>query len=217
MHRARGSIPAALWDTRDLSRAVLQDTTSFLPPTKPEVPSENISCRSTPEHRLDSAASQSSSLPHSTCTRPIHRHPQAWAPRLGCSQQQAIPQLQWLLFQWNFQESRCTDPPESSRTLVLQQDHCVMLVQQRIADVFAVSGMDCEIQCWPFPCSLVQATLIVFPLLFFFYFLRLLGDGDFITSVHFSSSWDVFSLLCLAAAFSCTATRISVHQLPGSS
>lgn len=92
-----------------------------------------------------------------------------------------------------------------------------MLVQQRIADVFAVSGMDCEIQCWPFPCSLVQATLIVFPLLFFFYFLRLLGDGDFITSVHFSSSWDVFSLLCLAAAFSCTATRISVHQLPGSS
>lgn len=173
VRRARGSIPAVLWDTRDLSKAVLLDTASLFPSTKPEVPSENILCRFTPEHCLDSAASRASSLPRSACA---HRHPQAWAPRPGCSQQQGVQQPQWLLFQWNFREFRCTDPPESSGTLVLQQDHCVMLVQQRIADVFAVSGMGWELQSWPFSCFLVQAALIIFPLFFFFfYFFEIVG------------------------------------------
>ncbi|XP_042647583.1 rhomboid domain-containing protein 2 [Tyto alba] len=117
---------AMLWDTRDLSTAMLQDTASLLPPTKPEKPLESVTCRPPLEPHRASAA-RASSLPHSVCARLIHRRLQVWAPWLGFRKHQDTQQPQWFLFQLNFQQSRCTDPPGSSKAIIQWQDHCVIL------------------------------------------------------------------------------------------
>lgn len=95
---------------------MLQDTASVLPTAKPQVPLESVLGRLTPEPRRDSAASWANPLSHSACARLSHSHLQPQAFWLVFSKHQGIQQPQWPLFQLNLPESRCTDPPESSRT-----------------------------------------------------------------------------------------------------
>lgn len=136
--RARGFRTAAhqdlamLWDTWDLSTA-MQDTALLLPPPKPEVPLQSAAFSPTLEPCLDSAARQASSLCHSRCAWLVLRHLSAWTSWLGLSKHQGIQKPQQLLFQLNFQKSRCTDPPESSRTRLAWEGDVMLMEQQLLA------------------------------------------------------------------------------------
>lgn len=128
--RARASSTAARQDmasrgdTRGLSTALQQDTASFPPSPKPEVPLGTFTPKPTPGPRRDSSASRASSPSHNMCAHQDYRHPWARSPWLGFSKPQGIQQPQHRSFQLNFPGSRCTDPPEGSGAPLARED-CV--------------------------------------------------------------------------------------------
>lgn len=189
--RARACITATLRDTRDLSRAMLQDTASVLPTAKPEVPLESVLGRLTPEPRRDSAASWANSLSHSACAQLSHSHLQPRAFWLVFSKHQGIQQPQWPLFQLNLPESRCTDPPESSRTHTGAGPLCEAHTAVHCWRLCCVWG-----ECWNGLVAPVKAIPLLLGtvylnyislIIFFFYFLLLLEDVNCTISVNFSS------------------------------
>lgn len=202
---------ASLWDCRDLSRAVLQDTASVLPTAKPEVPLESVLGRPTLEPHQDSAASLANSLSHSVCAQLSHSHLQPWAFWLVFSKHQGIQQPQWPLFQLNLPESRCTDPPESSRTHTGAGPLCEASTAVhcwRLCCVWAEcwNGLVAPLKAIPLLPGTVYFNYVSFIIFFYFW-------CGWITSVNFSSFLSL-SLLHLAAAFFHKPTGVPVHQFP---
>lgn len=198
---------ATLWDTRDLSRARQQNTASVLPTARPEEPLESVLGRPRPELCWDSAASWANSLSHS----PLQ-------PRAFClvfSKHQGIQQPQWPLFQLNLPESRCTDPPGSSRTLTGAGPLCEACTAGHCWYLCCVwgecwNGLAAPVKAIPLLPGTVYLNYISF--IIFFYFLIWLENGNCITSVNFSSFLSLSSLLHLAAAFFHKSTGVPVHQ-----